>query len=436
MKLQTQFITIFFSIIFISLVFLGGILYKNAERILTENTLKNLKNIAHVIETRVNDAHARYLEHLRIAAHRMVLLQLLEDFLANKSDLNRQAIEDNLRQYVPVEADLEDIYIYDRNGDLVAATAQEGMGQNVSEAMFFKQGLKGEYMDFRKRTPQDKYAGQLILSTALIKENSVLGVIVVLLKEDILAEIAKAGMQIGETEDILLGRLTVNGDSEFIAPRRFEDDEAALEIIPKDRTGIPMTQALAGREVVFDRGVDYRGHIVLATTKYIESFNIGLVVKIDRDEFLKPIRELKKVTVVFGGIILFFTLSIALVTARSLSEPIRNLSLSANRIASGDLSANFKVEESHDKDEVDVLADSLMKMAEKLIHANQNLESDVRTRTQELEKRLAEVELFNKITSGRELQMIELKKQINALSKQLNLKEPYNLSFLTEKKHE
>lgn len=436
MKLQTQFITIFFSIILISLVFLGGILYKNAERILTENTLNNLKNIGHVIETRVDDAHDRYLEHLRIASRRAVLLQTLEQFNVRKDDLSRQAVENNLLEFVPVKAELEDIYVFDTAGELIAGTTHDWNGQNVSGELFFKKGLQGEYLDFRKRTPKEKYAGQLILSTTLIQGNLVLGVIVIFLKEDILADIAKAGLQIGETEDILLGRKNVNGDGVFIAPRRFENDANAREIIPKDSTGIPMTQALARKEIVLDRGIDYRGHIVLATTKYIESFNIGLVVKVDRDEFLRPIKELKKVTLVFGGIILFFTLCVALVTARSLSEPIKNLSQSANRIALGDLSASFKVEESRDKDEVDILADSLMKMSDRLIHANQNLENDVRSRTQELEKRLAEVELFNKITSGRELQMIELKKQINALSKQLNLKEPYNLSFLTDKKHE
>jgi PAS domain S-box-containing protein len=47
-----------------------------------------------------------------------------------------------------------------------------------------------------------------------------------------------------------------------------------------------------------------------------------------------------------------------------------------------------------------------------------------------LKKRAAELERFHRLTVGRELQMIELKKQINELAKQAGQKLPYDLAFL------
>ncbi|HUR41265.1 MAG TPA: PAS domain S-box protein [Verrucomicrobiae bacterium] len=47
-----------------------------------------------------------------------------------------------------------------------------------------------------------------------------------------------------------------------------------------------------------------------------------------------------------------------------------------------------------------------------------------------LRKRADELETFHKLSVGRELQMIELKKEINALSRQAGQPEPYDLSFL------
>ncbi len=53
----------------------------------------------------------------------------------------------------------------------------------------------------------------------------------------------------------------------------------------------------------------------------------------------------------------------------------------------------------------------------------------------ELKQKVEELELFHRLSVGREIQMIELKKKINELSKQLGLKPPYKLSFMKENKN-
>ena len=86
-----------------------------------------------------------------------------------------------------------------------------------------------------------------------------------------------------------------------------------------------------------------------------------------------------------------------------------------------------------------------------LIRAQEQLELRVQERTAELERanlalvtevgdrewaemelreRTEELERSNRLMIGREERMIELKRQVNELSRQLGLREPYNLSFL------
>ena len=57
-------------------------------------------------------------------------------------------------------------------------------------------------------------------------------------------------------------------------------------------------------------------------------------------------------------------------------------------------------------------------------------EEALQQQTAELKSRNAELERFNRATVGRELDMIELKKQVNALSAELGREEPYPLAFL------
>jgi hypothetical protein len=71
-------------------------------------------------------------------------------------------------------------------------------------------------------------------------------------------------------------------------------------------------------------------------------------------------------------------------------------------------------------------------LSQHLVKNNQELEFSNKKQTKELQERVVELELLNRISIGRELKMIEMKKEVNLLSKRLNLKEPYNLEFLNK----
>ena len=149
-------------------------------------------------------------------------------------------------------------------------------------------------------------------------------------------------------------------------------------------------------------------------------------------------------TTVVALFLMFFSLGLVIVLSRKIIGPIKQLKEGVDAIAKGDLSYQFNIKTG---DEVEELALAFSKMAnilrqttasmeeamgvlevkvqartKELQEVAENLENEVQKRTQELQKKLNELERFNKLTIGRELKMIELKKELVALKASIDKK--------------
>jgi nitrate/nitrite-specific signal transduction histidine kinase len=132
-------------------------------------------------------------------------------------------------------------------------------------------------------------------------------------------------------------------------------------------------------------------------------------------------------------LIVFFSVLIA----RSITNPLSALSRGAEAVSRGNLDIKFNIKS---KDELGFLAGVLNKMIRDLKKSHliqeeskmvleikvkartreleelaQTLEDKVKERTKELQKKIDELERFRRLTVGRELKMIELKKEIKKL---------------------
>ncbi|OGW80259.1 MAG: hypothetical protein A3G33_06190 [Omnitrophica bacterium RIFCSPLOWO2_12_FULL_44_17] len=109
-----------------------------------------------------------------------------------------------------------------------------------------------------------------------------------------------------------------------------------------------------------------------------------------------------------------------------LSKPIVELSRAAGHISEGNLDYRIHI---RSNDEIGQLAQSFNQMAVKLKELYSNMENQIRRRTSQLgeakeilERRVEELEQINKVTIGRELKMVELKKEIERLKEKSNEK--------------
>jgi methyl-accepting chemotaxis protein len=114
--------------------------------------------------------------------------------------------------------------------------------------------------------------------------------------------------------------------------------------------------------------------------------------------------------IIFLAIIV--TVVISLLLARSITMPIRKLRDGAEQIRKGNLKTVIEVNSS---DEIGELASVFNQMTMDLQELYVGLEQKVKERTEKLDQKIAELEKFQKLTVGRELKMIELKKELDGL---------------------
>ncbi|MEK7184218.1 MAG: HAMP domain-containing protein [Patescibacteria group bacterium] len=130
---------------------------------------------------------------------------------------------------------------------------------------------------------------------------------------------------------------------------------------------------------------------------------------------------LDMISFVILALILLMILFIFAMIHRNVIQPIQLLSDIAARFAGGEFAARAPT---GIQDEIGVLSTTFNVMGDRLGErtrqlelAKQNLEADVKRRTQELEAKVKELERFNRFAVGRELKMIELKKHIKTCKK-------------------
>lgn len=140
-------------------------------------------------------------------------------------------------------------------------------------------------------------------------------------------------------------------------------------------------------------------------------------------------------------LLILLGVGVAVVLAGRITKPLRQLTRGVEIIGKGDMSYRISIKS---RDEIEALAKGFNKMAKSLgssraaleeerstlevkVRARtkeleglaQTLEEKVKERTGELQQRIDELEKFHKLTVGRELKMIELKKALGVTEEKL-----------------
>lgn len=131
------------------------------------------------------------------------------------------------------------------------------------------------------------------------------------------------------------------------------------------------------------------------------------------------------VFVMISVIAIFGCWVVAKIISRKIVKPILALSDAAEIIAKGDLTRQVEV---FGNDEIGQLCIAFNKMTKDLRTTTTSIEK-LQQAEGELQKTIKELEQFNKLAVGRELVMIELKKEIDALLRELGREEEYKSDY-------
>jgi len=381
MRIRSRLLIAFLVLALVPLIAASAIAYLVGASIIRDQVLRQLGSTVAIQESRVKDIAAQNSERLAQVADGSMLRVHLQSYLPNHDPASLENINTNLADALTASPSFKAITVMSTDGTVITSTDKALVGTNQSASVFFKAGMKGNNVELFY-TGKD---GKLMhyLTGPLVLNGQQLGVVTVVATADNLMALMKDYSGLGKTGETVLGEKTPSGGAVFLGPPRFGKQTPLSTVVKTAKSSTPIEVALNGREVLLKDAVDYRGHHVLAATRFVEGTGLGLVVKIDISEAYASVNQLRNILLLIIIVAAGLVIATALVLARSVTQPIVSLTGVAEAVSSGDLTRRADIDR---KDEVGTLATSFNKMTDDLVDERENLERKVAERTSELER--------------------------------------------------
>ncbi len=386
-------LTILFSLLaLVPLVAVSSLTYVNEREALIKKTAEQLISLADVQVKRVDAQLERYLEQAKLLTSRTQLRISLATYLETRDEAELARVTKIISDGKSSVSIIRSISILDLNGEVVASTATENVGVNYGAEDFYEIGRKAHTLT--EIFVDDNNILQAEVVGPLILEGELIGVTRLIMTAAPILDVTQDRTGLGETGEIMLARSNEVGDAVFLTPLRFDSGAALSRAVSMERSDVPIIHALAGEEAVFTQKgvVDYRNVEIFAVTRYIDSLDWGLVVKIDRVEALAPVNNIFLVNLSMVTLSALLTVVISLMVTRSFASPIIALTGFADRLKAGKFEGSILVTSN---DEIGVLTQTFNTMSQRLSDIYSTLEQKVKDRTREVETALIQVKKQN-----------------------------------------
>jgi len=346
------------------------------------------------------------IERLIMFTNRVQLKVELDNYNKQNSSYSHQFINMLLDAAKSEINSFKDIYILDVNGEVVGSTDKSGLGSNKSNEEFFQRGLKHNDVTIIFKDEEDPNAIREYLTGPLILHGRTIGVAAI--ESDATSNFFTASQNyegLGQTGEFYVAKKDKNRDVLLISSLRFVSDAPLNFKVSKNEVNTPIVQAtILKKETIITDTMDYRGEPVLAATRYLDSADWGLVIKIDKKEAFAPLDSLKYLIILTVAIITVLIVVSSIVVGKSISNPIVKLRNAAKEISDGNFDAKLKETNNHKSsnnyddrkknrhnDEIKDLAFQFDKMRQNIEYANTNLQEIVKQKTKDLEKAVEEL---------------------------------------------
>lgn len=384
-RIRTRLLAQFMVVALVPMGLLGGLAYRHSANVMRSATESHLKT--------VGDAKARRFESylldrrldIEVTSQSPAVSRAIEVLSkAYKTDgpLSPEylAADRAIRPYLTYVRDaygFYDLFLISPEGDVVFSLVHEdGFGTNLNSGPYrdsqlaeaFKSAstLRLSNISEYRYYPPSKARAAFVTAPALAQE-SLNGVVAAQLDVRQINQLAADYSGLGATGETVFAQKR-GEEIFFLTPPRHATNGGSDRIVRVgDPFALPMQRATAGSRG-FGTELDYRGHSVLASWTYLSSMKWGMVIKIDEQEALAPLRDQLQAGIALGLSCLLLVLILAYSVSRSFSTPIASLSRSTQAISEGDLTVRVEVPT---EDELGELAHHFNRMVEYLQVANE-----------------------------------------------------------------
>lgn len=276
---------------------------------------------------------------------------------------------------IEVTKRFDEIFLMDLKGRVVASSNPDQKDKIFEQELFFQKGLTGPYVQPPSYYPAQDQTSIVVVEPVFDHDGqTVLGVLAGRANLDRLNEIMTERTGIGETGETYL----VGINRVLLTESRFEGYEPRRTYVRTQGANIALDQRDIGRGL-YD---DYRGVPVIGAYRWLPELQVALLAEQDQAEAFQPIRQqLIRDILVAGGAVLV-VLGFSLLVARTIADPLSQLTQAATQIAAGNLELKADVS---GRDEIGSLAQAFNSMTAQLREVIGSLEERVQERTQALE---------------------------------------------------
>lgn len=402
-SIKSRFIFLLIVFTLLPFVLLRIIAYPKVQADLQDEIIRNLDGIGHKQAELVTHWMYERIKNVGVIAENPFMITCAK---ITKEDADYPDIVHYL-EVVKNKYGYKGILISNSKGLITVATAEEGVGNDISHMDFFKRAIQGHTFvsgvipseipltnEFGEKEPG---MPTMFVSTPLRDRNGVVvGIVAIRVDVKALNDLMLS-LKLGKTGETYL----VNKDGYMLTESRFARDlkdmglikrRCALELKLVNRETGELTtgvkQCVTGNNGFDAKGYnDYRGIAVLGVWRWLPEFNWGVIAEIDRDEGYGPAYHLNYLVSSVLLMLAFPIVIIAYFIGKKTSTPIMKLTEVTKKIAAGDLTQRVDIQR---EDEIGILANSFNAMAKSL---------DEKTRQiADSEKRYRE--LFNSVKEG------------------------------------
>jgi len=365
------FITIMSAVATLVIAALGNFYYSR------EQVFVQLKGVSDIKQSQIGNILTAMDNEISIPIKDPLTYQRIQFLLQAKRDnfsyqFNYDLIRANFVKLREQSNRYDEIFIVDSLGQVLISTTRNNEKQFYTGQRFFTRVLQGE--TFTIDTPPTGTAStSLLIMKPIEKNGAFIGAIVARSSLNEIKAVMETKTGIASTLETYL----VGTDYTSVTVTR----AGAGTLVSTDATinAIGSSNTLAGKGIY----ANYQQEAVLGNYAYIPAIETVLVSEVKQQEVVGSILRLIFSNLGVGFFTALMAFAIVFVTSRSISGPITDLVVRANRLAKGDMSASLTVDR---QDEIGQLEETFNTVASELQILIQTLEQKVTDRTEDLQK--------------------------------------------------
>ena len=379
--------------VFIAITSISYIYIHYVEEYIKKSSLEQLESVGSFTEDKVELYIQQMHDKLELFNTRMFLYEKLAESEKGQSEEIKNIVGDILEYAYAKEEDILDIVILDEKSHLIASKSRK----NSLKESFIKSITKQETP--RQQTKliynDDKTTPLLYISSPILKDKKFLGTSIFVIKTAYLNKLLTNDVEMGKTGEIFMGSKT--GDKLILfSPLKFSN--YPMYCTNKDFHNYISKQILlpSNEHITVQKALDYRKVPVVLSLHYNKTLQAVIVVKKDIEELMEPIQKIKQ----YQLIILFITIIIivlaSLLISNRIIKTIKNIVRITSNISKGKYKERISV---YTNDELGELGESINKMADFMVNANEISEAKVEEQTRLLQESNEKLQQYNQSLS-------------------------------------